>query len=57
MTGKDLANYHKILNDKIKEVKSSKEAALDVLVVGGILTKNGNPTRRYKEACISLIKD
>jgi hypothetical protein len=57
MTGKDLANYHKILNDKIKEVKSSKEAALNVLVVGGILTKNGNPTRRYKEACISLIKD
>lgn len=38
----------KILERGIKKATSSKKAAIDILKKAGILTKNGNLSKRYK---------
>jgi len=50
MTDQEMKDLKKALMKQRKEVRSSKEAAQNLLISLGILTKKGNFTKAYKPA-------
>jgi hypothetical protein len=53
MNEQDLKKFLKILEKEKQAVsKHTKEQSIAILHSIGVLTKNGNPTKRYKDLCI-----
>ena len=51
MSTQDYRKYKKAIEETRKEIAGDREKAREYLYSIGVLTKNGNPKRMFKELC------
>lgn len=52
MSKQELIKFKKAIEDKRLEISNNKEKAREFLYTVGVLTKNGNLKKEYKDLCI-----